>query len=80
MKTGKPAKDLVESMGATQISDESALADIAKKVVSSNPQSVEAYKSGKEAAIKHLIGQAMKETKGRANPRVIEELLKKEMI
>jgi len=79
MKTGKSAKDLVEAMGATQISDESALVEIAKKVVAANPQSVEAFKSGKEAAIKHLIGQAMRETKGRANPKVIEDLLKKEM-
>jgi len=79
MKTGKSAKDLVESMGATQISDESALVEIAKKVVAANPQSVEAFKSGKEAAIKHLIGQAMRETKGRANPQIIEDLLKKEM-
>ena len=76
IKTGKTAKDLVESMGATQISDESALVDIAKRVIAANPQSVEAYKSGKEAALKHLIGQAMKETKGRANPQVIEKLLK----
>ena len=79
MKTGKKAKELVEAMGATQISDEAALVEIAKKVVAANPQSVEAYKNGKEAAIKHLIGQAMKETKGRANPQVIEGLIKKEL-
>ncbi len=53
------------------------LVEIAKKVVAANPQSVEAFKSGKEAAIKHLIGQAMRETKGRANPQVIEGLIKK---
>lgn len=79
LKTGKSAKEIVENMGATQISDESVLLEVAKKVISSNPQSVEAYKKGKEAAIKHLIGQAMKETKGRANPQIIEKILIEEI-
>ena len=79
MKTGKSAKDLVETLGAAQISDESALVETVKKVISANPRSVEDYKSGKEAALKHLIGQAMKETKGRANPQVLEGLFKKEL-
>lgn len=79
MKTGKPAKDIVKSSGATQISDESALTDTVKKIISANTASAEDYRNGKEAAVKFLIGQAMKETKGRANPQVLESLFKKEL-
>lgn len=79
LETGKTAKELVESSGATQISDEAALVETVKKIVSQNPNSVEDYKGGKETAIKFLIGQAMKETKGRANPKILEDLFKKEL-
>ncbi|MFA5103670.1 MAG: Asp-tRNA(Asn)/Glu-tRNA(Gln) amidotransferase subunit GatB [Candidatus Margulisiibacteriota bacterium] len=79
MRTGKSAKVLTESMGATQISDESALVEIAKKIIAANPQSVEAFKNGKEVALKFMIGQAMKETKGRANPQILEKILKEEL-
>ena len=79
MKTGRTAAEIVERSGTTQISDENALIDTVKKVISRNPQSAEAYKSGKENAVKFLMGQAMKETKGRANPLMLENLLKKEL-
>lgn len=80
LETGKSAKELVSESGATQISDESALAETVKKIIDQNPESVKAYKNGKEAAIKFLIGQAMKETKGRGNPKILEELFKKALL
>ncbi len=79
IKSGTSASELVKKLGAEQISDENTLKELAKKVILSNPQSVHAYKNGKEAAIKHLIGQAMKETKGRANPYILEKLLIEEI-
>ncbi len=79
LETGQSPKKLVETSGATQISDEGALVEIAAKVIAANAPSVDAYKAGKEAALKFLIGAMMKETKGRANPKIAEELLKKQL-
>lgn len=79
MDEGVSAKQLVESSGATQISDESSLIDVVRKVIAENEPSVESYRRGKEAAIKFLIGCGMKISKGRANPKVLEDLLKKEL-
>ena len=50
-----------------------------KKVVDNNPQSVEDFKNGKDRAIGFLVGQIMKETRGKANPKVVNELLNKEL-
>ncbi|MCX5749571.1 MAG: Asp-tRNA(Asn)/Glu-tRNA(Gln) amidotransferase subunit GatB [Candidatus Saganbacteria bacterium] len=77
--TGKSAKAIVESSGATQISDESVLLEIIDKVIAENARSVESFKAGKETAVKFLIGQAMKLSKGRANPTTLEELFKKKL-
>ena len=74
-ETGRSPKDLVAESGSTQISDEGALNEIVDKVISENAPSVESFKAGKENAVKFLIGQAMKLSKGRANPKVLEELL-----
>ena len=58
-----------------QLSDESVLAPMVKEVVDANPQSVEDYKNGKDRAIGFLVGQIMKQTRGKANPKVINKLL-----
>ncbi len=79
LETGASPKELVESMGATQISDESALLETVKQIIADNQASVDSYKSGKVTAIKFLIGQAMKATKGRGNPTVIEQLFVREL-
>ena len=55
--------------------DDSALKEIINKVLSLNEQSVNDYKAGKEKAIKYLIGQVMKESKGQANPEVVNNML-----
>ncbi len=66
----------VEEKGLKMDSDEDGLKKIVEEVIASNPQSVEDYRSGKEKAIGFLVGQTMKATKGKANPGMINKLLK----
>jgi len=68
-------EQVIESKGLKQISDVSALEAIVEKVLVSNPQSVADFKAGKDRAIKALMGQVMKETKGQANPQLVNELV-----
>ncbi len=79
LKTGEDAKTLVEKKGLSVLSDEGAILEIIRKVLESNAQQVEAYKSGKDKLFGFFVGQVMKETKGRANPQTLNELLKKEL-
>ena len=72
-------EDIVKEKGWAQISDESAIKEVVLKVISENPQSVEDYKSGKQKAIGFLVGQAMKLTKGQANPQMLNQMFKDEL-
>ena len=74
-KTGEDAKAIVEKRGLVQISDEGAIKEICQRVVDANPQSIIDYKAGKDRAIGFLVGQIMKETKGKANPQIVNKLL-----
>jgi len=76
LKDGTSASEIVEKQGLSQISDEGALKEIVQKIVSSNPEQVTAYKAGKVQLFGFFVGQIMKETKGRANPKTVNELLK----
>lgn len=71
--------ELIESKGLKQISDTGALEKIVDDVLAANAKSVEEYKSGKEKAFNALIGQAMKASKGKANPAQLTELLKQKL-
>ena len=73
------ADEIIESKGLKQISDTGALEKIIDEVLAANAKSVEEYKSGKEKAFNALIGQAMKASKGKANPAQLTELLKKKL-
>jgi aspartyl-tRNA(Asn)/glutamyl-tRNA(Gln) amidotransferase subunit B len=73
------ADAIIESKGLKQISDSGALAAIVDEVLAANQKSVEQYRAGKEAAINALIGQAMKASKGKANPAQLTELLKQKL-
>jgi len=73
------ADDIIESKGLKQISDSGALEKIVDEVLAANAKSVEEYRSGKEKAFNAIIGQAMKATKGKANPAQLTELLKKKL-
>ncbi len=62
-------------MGGGQISDESAIADIVKKVLDANPDTVEKIKAGKTQVMGFLVGQVMKETRGKANPELVNRII-----
>ena len=70
---------IIDQKGLRQISDSGALEKIVDDVLAANEKSVEQYRAGKEAAINALIGQAMKASKGKANPAQLTELLKKKL-
>ncbi|HEY0490957.1 MAG TPA: Asp-tRNA(Asn)/Glu-tRNA(Gln) amidotransferase subunit GatB [Telluria sp.] len=73
------ADTIIDQKGLRQISDSGALEKIVDDVLAANEKSVEQYRAGKEAAINALIGQAMKASKGKANPAQLTELLKKKL-
>ena len=73
------ADELIESKGLKQISDTGALEKIVDDVLAANAKSVEEYKAGKEKAFNALIGQAMKASKGKANPAQLTDLLKQKL-
>jgi aspartyl-tRNA(Asn)/glutamyl-tRNA(Gln) amidotransferase subunit B len=75
IETGKDPQTIVEEQGLVQISDEGAIQAIVDQVVEANPQSVADFKAGKEKAIGFLVGQIMKETKGKANPGLVNKLI-----
>jgi aspartyl-tRNA(Asn)/glutamyl-tRNA(Gln) amidotransferase subunit B len=78
--TDEAAADrIIEEKGLKQISDTGALEAIIDEVLAANQKSVEEFRAGKEKAFNALIGQAMKATKGKANPQQVNELLKKKL-
>lgn len=76
LKEGTKASVIVEKKGLSQISDEGAIKELVQKVVDAHPNEVEAYKNGKTNLLGFFIGQIMKETKGRANPKTVNQLLR----
>ncbi len=79
-QSGKTPRKVVEEEGLLQISDQSELEAIVERVVVENPDSIKKYRSGKTKVIGFLVGQVMKETGGKANPKLVNELLAKKMI
>lgn len=78
-KTGGDPSQIIEAKNLIQLSDTGELEKIIAEVLTKNAQSVADYKAGKENALKFLVGQVMKESKGKANPQVAEELLRKKL-
>ena len=72
-------EDIIKEKGWIQISDEGAIKEVVLKVLELNPQSVADYKAGKDRALGFLVGQAMKETKGKANPQMLNKMFIEEM-
>ncbi|HIE12416.1 MAG TPA: Asp-tRNA(Asn)/Glu-tRNA(Gln) amidotransferase subunit GatB [Desulfotomaculum sp.] len=75
-RTGKDPQAVVKEQGLVQITDEAALKTIIDEVIAANPKVVADYREGKEKALGFLIGQVMKSTKGKANPAIVNRLLK----
>jgi aspartyl-tRNA(Asn)/glutamyl-tRNA(Gln) amidotransferase subunit B len=76
---GENADTIIEARGLKQISDSGALEKIIDEVLTANPKSVEEFRAGKEKAFNALVGQAMKATKGKANPQQVNDLLRKKL-
>ncbi|TLD40190.1 MAG: Aspartyl-tRNA(Asn) amidotransferase subunit B [Candidatus Jettenia ecosi] len=79
IQAGKAPQAIIEEKKLAQISDENLIELVINKVIANNPNVIEDYKKGKKNALAFLVGQAMKETKGKANPKVLNELLQKKV-
>ena len=73
---GKPAKEVIKEKGLIQITDSSAIETLVDQILLLNANQVEQYKNGKEKVFGFLVGQVMKESKGQANPELVNKLLK----
>ena len=72
-------EDIIDEKGWVQISDENAIKEVVLKILENNPQSIADYKAGKDRALGFLVGQAMKETKGKANPQMLNKMFLEEL-
>ena len=72
-------EDIIKEKGWIQISDEGAIKEVVLKILENNPQSIADYKGGKDKALGFLVGQAMKETKGKANPQMLNKMFLEEL-
>ena len=79
INTGKTAPSIVKEKNLTQMDDVSELNDIVTKVIEENPKAAEDYSQGKKGALTFLIGQTMKITKGKANPKILTEIFKEKL-
>jgi len=77
--TGKPAEAIVEARGLVQVSDTGEIDRIIDEVIAAKPGQLEQYCSGKEALFGFFVGQVMKASKGKANPKVVNERLSEKL-
>jgi aspartyl-tRNA(Asn)/glutamyl-tRNA(Gln) amidotransferase subunit B len=78
-KSGQSAKVIVDAQGLAQISDTSAIEAIVTRVLNANSAEVEKYLGGKETVLGFLVGQVMKESRGKANPAAVQEIMKRQL-
>jgi aspartyl-tRNA(Asn)/glutamyl-tRNA(Gln) amidotransferase subunit B len=76
-QSGKSPGEIVEKKGLVQVTDVSAIDTVVNDVLSKNPKEVEAYQNGKTKLIGFFVGQVMKQTQGKANPKIVNEVLRK---
>jgi aspartyl-tRNA(Asn)/glutamyl-tRNA(Gln) amidotransferase subunit B len=79
LETGKPIRQLRDEKGLTQVSDAHALDAMVEKILAASPKEVESYRSGKTGLLSFFVGQVMKESRGKANPKVVQEVLRKKL-
>ena len=75
----KDPEEIIKEKGWIQISDEGAIKEVVLKILEANPQSIADFKAGKDRAVGFLVGQAMKETKGKANPQMLNKMFLEEL-
>ncbi len=78
-RSGKDAKTVVKEQGLVQVSDSSAIEKIIDEVIKANPSQAADYRAGKEKLFGYFVGQVMKASKGKANPEIVNQLLKKRL-
>ena len=78
-RTGQDPEDIVSEQGWSQISDQEKLLEAVIDVLQNHPQEVDSYRGGKTGLLGFFVGQVMRETRGQANPRMVNELLQKEL-
>ena len=78
-KSGRPARETAEALGMAQVSDEDSIREAVREAVETNPKAVDDYLGGKSSAAKFLVGQVMKVTRGKANPKVAAQLLEERL-
>ena len=76
-ETGKSAEEIIAAEGLAQITDAGAIEAVARQVAAKSPENVAKYKSGSDGVFKFFVGQVMKETRGQANPQLVNEILKR---
>ena len=74
--TGQDPDQIIKEKDLSQVSDTAELTEVVAKVISANVKAVEDLKKGKEASLKFLVGAVMRETKGKANPQIVEKMIK----
>ncbi|NOX18014.1 MAG: Asp-tRNA(Asn)/Glu-tRNA(Gln) amidotransferase subunit GatB [Chlorobi bacterium] len=79
LESRKPPEKIVEEENLAQITDSSAIENVVEQVLNDNPKQVEQYKSGKESVIGFFVGQVMRATQGKANPQLVNQLLREKL-
>ena len=79
LENPRDPEEIIKEKGWIQISDEGAIKEVVQKILEANPGSIADYKAGKDRALGFLVGQAMKETKGKANPQLLNKLFLEEL-
>ncbi len=79
LTSGKSAEAIVKEKGLVQVTDTKVIEEAVTKVIQAHQKSVQDYRSGKKEALGFLVGQVMKETKGKANPKIVNEILEKKL-
>ena len=72
-------EEIIKEKGWIQISDEGAIKEVVMNILEANPQSIADFKAGKDRALGFLVGQAMKQTKGKANPQLLNKMFLEEL-
>ena len=79
IKTGNDPSNIIKDHNLEQVSDKGELDNIIKEIIKNNKKPVNDYKFGKQSALQFLLGQVMAKSHGKANPKIAEEMLKKEL-
>ena len=77
--TGKPPETIVEEKGIKQVTDEAEIGKVIESILTAHPNQVEEYRAGKDKLLGFFVGQVMKQTQGKANPKLVNEILREKL-